>query len=381
MKTKSLISDAARPFPYTLLQRFSRGEVVRLRALCRRLTPTPAPRRDAFGAAWRGLLGETLVASPGTPRVTTAEAAREAWASRAWAAVFAHPTAGAVALLVDVSAALVLASRALGGDAADASTALTPAREGALVTLAARAATLAFAPEAPPIVRAVTDDLRGALDAVGDPTALVAWPWRITAGDLVGEVTAVVSQRSFLRAEERSRPDVLARLGEVPVEVAVIAGRAVWSAREAASLRPGDALVFDTVTRRGGALFGRVVIAAGARGELSVEGELVGRRAVRVAGGLRSGESHVVSTRDGDANERTVPRAESLGALTVEVSVEVARATVELAEVAAWRAGEVVTFGRALGEAVTVHVSGRPVARCELVDVDGEVGVRILELL
>lgn len=307
------------------------------------------------------------------------------WATRAWAAVFAHPTVGSGALLVDISAALALASRALGGDTDDTSTALTPAREGALLTLVARAATLAFAPEAPPVVRAVTDDLRGALDAVGEPDALVAWPWRITAGDLVGEVTVLVSQRSLVRVDDRVRPDVLARLGEVPVEVAVIAGHAVWSAQDVASLRAGDTLVLDRVARRGGALTGRVIVAAGVRGELSVEAELTGTRALRVAGALRSRESHAVSTRDGDAregaNERTVPRAEALGALSVEVSVEVARTTVELAEVAAWRAGEVVTFGRPLGEAVTVHVSGRPVARGELVDVDGEVGVRLIELL
>lgn len=379
MKTKSLPSEALRPFPYTLLPHLHRGEVMRLRSLCRRLAPAPVRRRDALGASWRGLLGEALVASPGVPRATNVGELREAWATRAWAAVFAHPSVGTGALLVDVSAALALTSRALGGDALDAT--LTPAREGAILTLVARAATRAFAPEAPPIVRAVTEDLRGALDAVGDADSLVAWPWRIRAGDIVGEAAVVVSQRALLRVDDRVRPDVLACLGDVPVEVAVIAGHAHWSARDVASLRRGDTLALDRVVRQGGALSGRVIVAAGVRGELSVEGELVGPRAVRVAGALGSRESHVVSTRDQDANERTVPRAESLGALTVEVSVEVARTTVELAEVAAWRAGEVVTFGRPLGEAVTVHVSGRPVARGELVDVDGEVGVRIVELL
>jgi type III secretion system YscQ/HrcQ family protein len=66
------------------------------------------------------------------------------------------------------------------------------------------------------------------------------------------------------------------------------------------------------------------------------------------------------------------------GDAPVEVTVELARFTLSLQQLAELRKGEVLLTGRPLGESVTVRAAGRAIASGELVDVDGEVGVRVL---
>jgi flagellar motor switch/type III secretory pathway protein FliN len=41
----------------------------------------------------------------------------------------------------------------------------------------------------------------------------------------------------------------------------------------------------------------------------------------------------------------------------------------------------VLLTGRRIGEAVTLRAAGRPLAHGELVDVEGEIGVRLTEIL
>ena len=85
-----------------------------------------------------------------------------------------------------------------------------------------------------------------------------------------------------------------------------------------------------------------------------------------------------------DAAGSTQPsaiRSEMLASLPVEVDVVIARGTFSVGEAAAWRVGEVISFPSRIGDAVVVRAGGRAVGRGELCDVEGEVGVRITELL
>jgi flagellar motor switch/type III secretory pathway protein FliN len=43
--------------------------------------------------------------------------------------------------------------------------------------------------------------------------------------------------------------------------------------------------------------------------------------------------------------------------------------------------GDIITLGRRVGEHVVLRVSGVPIARGDLVQIDGEIGVRIVERL
>lgn len=72
--------------------------------------------------------------------------------------------------------------------------------------------------------------------------------------------------------------------------------------------------------------------------------------------------------------------ADALRDLHVEVTVELATQSVSLEALAAWGVGAVVEFPQRLGETVVVRAGGRVVARGELVNVEGQVGVRITAL-
>ena len=68
------------------------------------------------------------------------------------------------------------------------------------------------------------------------------------------------------------------------------------------------------------------------------------------------------------------------GDVPIEVAVEIARFTLALEEIGALRTGEILSTGCPIGERVTLRVGGRVVANGELVDVEGDVGVRILSI-
>ena len=69
---------------------------------------------------------------------------------------------------------------------------------------------------------------------------------------------------------------------------------------------------------------------------------------------------------------------DAVGEVPVVVRVEIGTAEMRAREWAALGAGDVVALGRKIGDGVTLRVGGVTVARGELVDLDGEVGVRIL---
>jgi len=65
----------------------------------------------------------------------------------------------------------------------------------------------------------------------------------------------------------------------------------------------------------------------------------------------------------------------------VVVRVELAQVSMPASDWAKLRPGDVIETGQRLAEPVVLRVAGRAVARGELVDVDGELGVRIRELV
>ena len=66
--------------------------------------------------------------------------------------------------------------------------------------------------------------------------------------------------------------------------------------------------------------------------------------------------------------------------LPIEVCLELARFSLSLGELAELRAGDVLDAGRPLGTHVCLTAGGRTLAIGELCEVDGDVGMRVLEV-
>ena len=65
----------------------------------------------------------------------------------------------------------------------------------------------------------------------------------------------------------------------------------------------------------------------------------------------------------------------------VVVRVELGQVSMPASDWAKLRPGDVIETGQRIAEPVVLRIAGRAVARGELVDVDGELGVRIQELV
>jgi flagellar motor switch/type III secretory pathway protein FliN len=192
----------------------------------------------------------------------------------------------------------------------------------------------------------------------------------------------VVVPRSAVLAAARSPWDdaALAALGPMPVSIPIVGHALRVTAADIASLAPGDACMLDgwPLTRiPGGGLAGPVRLAApagwtGVTAELHEDGRVVlGGQVVP----LCAAEAEM-----GDAIERG-GLIEAIGEVPVVVRVEIGEARMAAREWAAMTRGDVVALGRRVGEEVVLRVGGIPVARGDLVEIDGEVGVRIVERL
>jgi hypothetical protein len=81
------------------------------------------------------------------------------------------------------------------------------------------------------------------------------------------------------------------------------------------------------------------------------------------------------------ASYARAPMDETLGDdATVEIAVAVGDVRMSVRSLLELKAGQVVELGRPLGSAVELRVGSKVIARGELVDVDGDIGVRVTQL-
>jgi type III secretion system YscQ/HrcQ family protein len=125
-----------------------------------------------------------------------------------------------------------------------------------------------------------------------------------------------------------------------------------------------------------GGLAGEVLVRAGAaRGALTAglgghaQGWQLTLRGYRVRGGGSMGEEH------GSVGERLLAEAQ------VPVTVELGRLSLTAEEISGLRPGDTLLLGRPPGAPLDLCAGGKPIARGELVDVDGELGFRVIALL
>jgi type III secretion system YscQ/HrcQ family protein len=195
-----------------------------------------------------------------------------------------------------------------------------------------------------------------------------------------------------------SRGELRATLGRLPVAISVELATTDLPASEWAQAGPGDAVLFtgcpfltasawpvslrvgdyaaDAVTegvnremKGGGAvIFGGPFVAVPARAPLVDDAHTRHR--------IAKGPSAMsIDPNDQHLDERL----KVIGAAPIEVVAEVGRLTLRGEELLGLQRGSVLPLGNQ-GQAVSLLVGGQPWARGELVNVDGELGVRITEL-
>jgi flagellar motor switch/type III secretory pathway protein FliN len=206
------------------------------------------------------------------------------------------------------------------------------------------------------------------------------------AHDVFVEATALLGGTAYqvlaaLSLPESSPPPPasLAALGELEIALPLVVGASLAERTTLADFAPGNAwfpgpgLWLNTLGE------GPVVLAAashdlGLAGTLSRDGKIVLR-----------GESVQLLP---DAGELMSDSAKSEASLSdavldspVVVRVEVGAISLTAREWAELGPGDVIETGRRIAEPVILRVAGREVARGELVNLEGEVGVRIREVV
>jgi flagellar motor switch/type III secretory pathway protein FliN len=182
-------------------------------------------------------------------------------------------------------------------------------------------------------------------------------------------------------------------LGALEVEARIELARTRLSAGELAGLAPGDAVVFDG--EPGGVAGGRArpvrvfVGTHAATARLGEDGGVTLEEALRPAaqqarGGLVDGHRKEEVGMDEQSGGGTATRAVDVGAVLaaapIEVIAELGRLVLRGDELAGLGPGAVLTLGRLGASPVALRVGGEIWAEGELVDVEGELGVRVTTL-
>lgn len=285
----------------------------------------------------------------------------------------APDTTHAVFVAVEGLLATTLVARALEQKPpriADASAAPSPAIAGAFAALVVRAAR-----------RDASTPLR--VLAAGS-AATFARDLASAAGSFVGaSFTALVDDDAFLahvlvaraRASSVAAPEwtreSLRRAGALPIAIPVVAKTFSLSAADVASLRVGDALLVPDWND------GPEVALAPAHAELGVTAVLESPTKL-----VLRGESQSLPWSDPGEEAMTDrdPLVEAVGEVPVVVRVEVGSVELSARQWSELAPGDVLTVGRRVRDPVSIRASGVEIARGELVEVDGEVGVRIVSL-
>lgn len=377
----------AAPYPFERLPRVRRTDAARLRRLLR---GAPDGDVDAARDLAAALLGVRPMVEAGVPWLAAAGdlgAEAELIAPRVWL-VLDDDRDGqtrdgcACAIEVPTGLAAVAVDRALGGDGAsafavDAGAGLDEVSQGVVGYLAAR---LLHAYGGATKLRAVTTDARGPRTLLGAGSCAV-WPVRVGLGEHAGLVRVWLAEGASFALPVVARLDALA--GRVEVALSACAARAVLTRDEIARLEPGDVVVPErsalTHTEAGwqGELVMQVEGARRTRWRCAATRATLTIEAIEID---EEGPMAEATKTDGHGGADARDALSLAGDAPVEVCVEVARFTLPLAEVAALRVGEVLATGTPIGEHVVLRAGGRALARAELVDVEGDLGVRIVEI-
>jgi type III secretion system YscQ/HrcQ family protein len=389
----------ARPYPQERVRAVSRAEARALSRASRWLSGGDAAHWLPAGVMReaRALLGAEVELTGGAPELWGAESLATALLEPLVAVVLAWPQGARDSVaVVEVTAELAasLVDRVLGGDGDVTASAGEPLDELARGVLGYFAARLAGESEGAVRVAAVlanAEEVGATIQNSLHEARVLVWPCTLRVAErTLGRVRVWVGDWPRLDRETftvaGTRMLNAAGMGALPIALCVHAGRVTLASSELFSLAPGDVVLADT-TR----------LARGERGWCGeVELHVMGARQATARCELDADALRIVGVehrsmvpdegRTMSEGKLAVEGEGSIGAALlrdapIELCVELARFSVRLDELLALRAGEVWSTGQPVGAQVTLSVAGRPIARGELVELEGEVGVRIAERL
>ncbi len=385
-----------RPFPWRSLEATTGAEISELRGI-RRWFAARA-NAEAILAAAQDLLGARV-----DVRVRRAQPLSAATPLDGSVAVHVAPAVDAPSVTSASQAGALfeaersLAARVVAGairrpparvidPSSEASASLAGALAAVIVAIARRAG-------GGDAFRALAAGPAGSLEAdlrhtVGDDTALSGPdPWRALTfavrvdDDLYAARLVVWHEQALLAPDPPWTREVLSRLGPTPLSIPIVACQTWSTVAECAELRTGDVLLpeaWPLGRGKNGRMIGPVLLAApgsdavGVRAVLNDEGDLVLSGEVEP---LSAAEARMAESDESEGGALIT----AIGDVPVVVRVEIGEARMAARDWASLGRGDVVTLGRRVGEQVVLRVGGIPVARGQLVEVDGHVGVRIDE--
>jgi flagellar motor switch/type III secretory pathway protein FliN len=169
----------------------------------------------------------------------------------------------------------------------------------------------------------------------------------------------------------------LSRLGAVPLRVPWIAALSVATVDDLQGLAVGDVWVpGEQAWLSGEPLVAGLLASPSAERGMPIR--VSGGRIVVGAGAIPVHEERTEELRSMSQEESEL--SQIVGETPLVVRLELGALEMSAAEWAALRPGDVLTSGRRLEEPVVLRTGGREIARGELVDIEGELGVRITQV-
>lgn len=361
------------PYPFERLPKLTRAQVVALSQLHSLFSDGSV---DAALACAASLLGTTLACEFGPPEPCSgvrAPSPSAVWAELEPARAARAARAGSLhSLWLELPSALCehLVDRVLGGDTllapAPSAAPLDELSLGALAYLLARIG-------AEPDVRLALRSIGLAAPGLADDGVAIAAA--VQSGAARATIRAYVPASLLHDARVERAPSL--RLAALPLSLWADAGMVRLELATLRSLECGDVIVLE-----------RAQIDAAGRGEVQLRVDGSGCRLPCIAHEGRLEVASIACTSepamssgkrlasDPNPGERTLARD-----APIELSLEVARFQLTLGELEHLQPGDVLLSGRRLGERVTLRAAGGALAEGDLVDVEGELGVRLTRLL
>lgn len=376
--------QAIRSFPWQAIDRVPREALGAVRAVREALDGCWGPESIAHALA--DVLGEP--AEIVSTQVTTT---LELPSSRPHAACLFESTDGATRVLVEIEPELAAhaVARVLGRPAAliDRNRSVPPSVEGAVSGLALAVARRAAVRDAL-VLTAIGSSARTAFARSERSTIVVLAVTVVLGGEAFRVMLSVLPAPVPTRRDTPFGVAELRELGDVRLALPVVAAVCGIDADAIESMMLGDVFLPSegwTIRRVPHGVYGDVMICApggtsGLRANLRDDGEIVlreGAMSVDIDADQTepSPALHVIETPAG------ATMLDALADAPLVVRVELGAVTLTAKEWAALRPGDVLTTGRRIAERATLRIAGREVARGELVDIDGELGVRIHDLV